>query len=88
VFVAGARQAIAELLAEGRSPGAIAQTLDLARNTVYYHVRRLREDADRGEEVAGAVIPPRAHSSVPTRAAVRSLLDDGLTRAEIATRLR
>jgi DNA-binding CsgD family transcriptional regulator len=74
-------------LAEGRTAVEIAELLGVARNTVYYHVRRLRELADDGDREAAAIVPERARWSVDTRSAVARLLDDGISRAEIATRL-
>ena len=85
--MSGTRHAVAELLGKGSSPSQIAQALGVARNTVYYHVRNLREQADSCEGTVPVVVPPRARWSVTTRDAVQRLLADGLSRAEIATRL-
>lgn len=80
---------MAELLAEGQTPAQIALRLGLARNTVYYHVSRLRQelaDGDRAGEL-GPAVPPAAKWSVETRGCVHRLLAEGLTRTEIAERL-
>lgn len=87
MFVRSARRTVAELLAEGRSPTEIARVLGLARNTVYYHMRKLREDAEGSVGSALQAVPRDARSAVPTRDAVQRLLAEGLSRAEIATRL-
>lgn len=81
------RHKVAGLLATGSSPGEIAEALGLARNTVYYHLRKLREDVDRGAGSGPTDIPAAATWPVRTRDAVRRLLAEGLSRAEIATRL-
>jgi len=75
------------MLQEDRTPAEIALELGLARNTVYYHVRRLREELGADPNTATDAVPPRAHWSVETRAAVQRLLSEGLTRAQIAERL-
>src|SRR5437764_4705670 len=71
---------------EGRSPAEIAELLGLARNTVYYHRDRLREEGAAAEARTPG-IPPRARRSVETRAEVERLLAEGMTRAEVARRL-
>ena len=82
------RAQVARLIADGQAPVEIARLLGLARNTVYYHLRRLREAAAAGEASAPqAALPRRARWSVETGAAVHRLLDQGLTRAETAERL-
>ncbi|MGI9097858.1 MAG: helix-turn-helix domain-containing protein [Solirubrobacteraceae bacterium] len=81
------RQIVARLLQEGRTPAEIALQLGLARNTVYYHVRRLREERAADPNAAPDAVPPRAQWSVETRAAVQRLLTEGLSRAQIAERL-
>jgi DNA-binding CsgD family transcriptional regulator len=86
VFVQPTRRQIAKLIADGRTPTEIALALGLARNTVYYHLDRLRHEVDDQSPVA-AILPPRARRSVTTRADVHRLLAEGLTRAEIARRL-
>lgn len=87
MFVSDTRTAVARLLSEGRNAIEIAQTLGIARNTVYYHFRKLRESAASGDDSAAAALPPRARWSVKTREGVRELLAEGLSHAEIATRL-
>jgi DNA-binding CsgD family transcriptional regulator len=87
VFVSETRRSIVTLLESGSSPTEIAEALELSRNTVYYHLRRLREDAARTGEAAPDAVPPRARWSVTTRDAVHRLLAEGLTRTEIADRL-
>jgi DNA-binding CsgD family transcriptional regulator len=88
MFVPETRLVIAELLAEGRTPMEIAERLGVARNTVYYHLRKLREAAtDHSDPADPEGLPPRAKWSVMTRESVRELLAEGMTRAEIATRL-
>ena len=80
------RQRIADLLAAGRSTNEVSAELGIARNTVDYHRTRLATapPADRGVQPA----PPSARHQVGTREAVTQLLAAGLTRAEIARRLR
>lgn len=87
MFVTKTRSAVAKLLAEGRTAAEIAEVLGVARNTVYYHVRRLRELAEDGDDEAAAIVPERARWSVDTRAAVARMLVEGISRAEIAARL-
>ena len=88
MFVSGNRQDVAALLAEGKTPREIAGLLGVARNAVYYHVRRLREQAgSEDDEPMAAAIPPRARWSVATREEVGRPLAEGFTRAQIASRL-
>jgi DNA-binding CsgD family transcriptional regulator len=87
VFVSQARQRITELLGDGRSPSEIAHALGVSRNTVYYHLRRLREEAERNGHTVPAAVAPKARWSVATRDAVHRLLAEGVSRADIATRL-
>ena len=81
------RQIVARLLQEGLTPSEIALQLGLARNTVYYHIRRLRQDAAKDPDALPDAVPPRAHWSVETRAAVQRLLAGGMSRAQIAAQL-
>lgn len=88
MFVSKTREKVAVLLQDGQSPGDIAEMLGLARNTVYYHVRRLREGTPQaGRQVPVTVDAGRARRSVQTREAVQRLLAEGLSRAEIASRI-
>jgi DNA-binding CsgD family transcriptional regulator len=75
------------MLAAGRAPADIAAALGLARNTVYYHRDRLREEAASAESPPPWSPPPAARHSVETRTAVARLLEEGLSRTEIARRL-
>lgn len=65
----------------------IATQLGVTRNTVYYHLRKLRETADSSVPGGSEALPPKAKWSVMTRESVRQLLAEGLSRAEIATQL-
>jgi DNA-binding CsgD family transcriptional regulator len=87
VFVSSTRTRIVELLAQGHTPAEIALVLGLARNTVYYHLDRLRAGAEADEPPMALVLPPRACRSVTTRGDVERLLAEGLSRGEIARRL-
>jgi DNA-binding CsgD family transcriptional regulator len=78
---------VVRLLQEGRTPTEIALQLGLARNTVYYHIRRLRQSAALDPDAAPDAVPPRAHCSVQTRAAVQRLLAEAIHRPQIAAEL-
>jgi len=88
MFVSGTRSTVAELIAEGKTALEIAHALGVTRNTVYYHIRRLREEGARDPEAIGHVeLPPRARWSIETRPQVQRLLEQGLSRAEVAATL-
>lgn len=88
MFVSGTRSTVAELIAEGKTALEIAHALGVTRNTVYYHIRRLREEGARDPEALRHVeLPPRARWSIETRPQVQRLLEQGLSRAEVATTL-
>lgn len=87
MFVSQTRHAVAALSAEGRNVGEIAQALGLARNTVRYHLQRLRHDGVAVAALTPVEAPPPASTPVATRDAVRELLAQGVLRAEIALRL-
>jgi DNA-binding CsgD family transcriptional regulator len=82
--VSTTRATIADLLEQGLSVAAISRQLGIAYNTVRYHRDRLAEPASQPEPSAG---PPEVVSYVRTREAVAALLDEGLSRSEIARRL-
>jgi DNA-binding CsgD family transcriptional regulator len=94
-FVPTTREAIAELFRSGLTRPEIARQLDLAPTTVSYHVERLRTTDSAGDPDAGAAEqPPDRHrpeaavSHSNTRAEVARMLAEGLSRVEIARRLR
>jgi DNA-binding CsgD family transcriptional regulator len=88
VFVPTVRQQVAALLERGLSLNEIAHRLDLARSTVGYHARAIRAD-----ERPATIAPRRVARSAPiaepsvTRERVRALLDQGLSRSQVAERL-
>ena len=85
MFVSETRDAVEKLLAEGLSPNAIALELGLASQTVRYHVGRIRSGATDGR--VRAKHPVELDESArrrPTRQLVAELLQQGLSRAEIA----
>lgn len=74
------------MLEEGASTGEIAVALGLARNTIDYHVRKIREG---GRTEPAATMPDLRDTvrQVGTRERVATLLAEGLGRLEIARRL-
>ena len=86
MFVSTARQRISDLLAEGHSAIEIARRLGLAEPTVSYHIDRLRSPPSSAESAA-AIDRDAARFQIPTRDAVRKLLTQGLTKAEVARQL-
>lgn len=83
----GTRRRVAELIDQGLTPAEIAVRLSLARNTVYYHLRRMREEIETSvgsREPVTAALLERARSAVATRHDVHRLLEQGLSRAEAA----
>jgi DNA-binding CsgD family transcriptional regulator len=88
VFVSELREQITALLDDGLSLNEIAHRLALARSTVGYHARAVREQPSETAR------PPRVRdrsrpAATPsvTRARVRRLLAQGLSRAQVAQRL-
>jgi DNA-binding CsgD family transcriptional regulator/5-methylcytosine-specific restriction endonuclease McrA len=76
---------IADLLAQGWSPKAIADELELAGSTVSYHIERLRDPPKVRPEVV--VNLDEVRKKVRTREQVADLLGQGFTRRETARRL-
>lgn len=86
MFVSGIREAVEKLLEEGCRPSEIARELGVAGSTVDYHVERIRKQRSR-RPPAPRSPAPRVRTQVRTRDHVAQLLDEGLTRAEIARKL-
>jgi DNA-binding CsgD family transcriptional regulator len=87
MFVSDARDAIAQLHSLGFTQRAIAEKLDLAPQTVRYHLTRLCGDDPRSKAEDRYAVEPAARGS-RTRAEVARLLAEGVPRIEIARRLR
>lgn len=86
MFVSSALpEQVASLHEAGLSCSKMASQLGVARSTIEYHLRRLRERPSA--PAASSEPPPAAQRPVSTREAVAALLASGLTRAEIARRL-
>jgi DNA-binding CsgD family transcriptional regulator len=86
-FVSTTRAAISALLEAELPAPAIARQLDLAPTTVRYHLQRL----DQGGQVASTEVVASRGEAVrrsATRANVAGLLAQGVTRAEVARRLK
>jgi DNA-binding CsgD family transcriptional regulator len=88
MFVRGIRDQIVELMEARLSPNEIARRLGVAGPTVDYHIARIRS-LDEAAREPGSLLssPPVARKQIATRELVADLLDDGLSRAEIARRL-
>jgi DNA-binding NarL/FixJ family response regulator len=80
------RAQIAQLLADGWSPQAIAEHLGLASATVSYHIDRLRSPPP--VRTRKLVDLEAVRRTVRTRERVAELLSQGLSRLETARRLR
>jgi DNA-binding CsgD family transcriptional regulator/Zn finger protein HypA/HybF involved in hydrogenase expression len=89
VFVPSTRERIEELLAQGLRPNEIAREMRVASQTVSYHLSRIQTGATDGRRkpLRAVELDPSARRR-PTRDMVRELLDQGLSRAEIARSLR
>jgi DNA-binding CsgD family transcriptional regulator len=86
MFVSEAREQIKALQSEGVPTLRIAQRLGVAEATVHYHLRKLAEGTPMARP-AGEIVRPTVHRE-KTRERVAGLLDQGLSRIEIARRLR
>lgn len=87
VFVSALGRRIADLLAEGISLAEVARRTNTAYTTVSYHRDRLRGD---GATVEREPVRPHQNDAlvpVKTRTEVHRLLEEGLTRAQIARTL-
>jgi len=84
-FVSPRRARIAELHAEGHSVGAIASRLNLARNTVAYHLAKLAQQPAKASFLPAPAKDAVSH--VRTRQVVGQLLEAGWTRANVARHL-
>jgi DNA-binding CsgD family transcriptional regulator len=92
--VTGVRAAIAQLHSAGLAQRAIARELDLAPQTVRYHLERLgeeerqepRDDPNIVQPARPTMVQPAARAS-KTREEVARMLAQGIPRAEIARRL-
>jgi DNA-binding CsgD family transcriptional regulator len=86
--VQGIRDQIAELMEAGSSPNEIARRLGVAGPTVDYHIARIRSVEEAAHDAGSSLSPPPvARKQIATRELVADLLDDGLSRAEIARSL-
>ena len=94
MFVPDTRSRVAALLASGRSVPEIARLTGLADNTMRYHRKQLALATEPGAAGATGETAARTRAKegpVPRagimRARVRTLLDDGVSRVDIARRL-
>jgi DNA-binding CsgD family transcriptional regulator len=86
MFVSSVRATIAQLHAAGLAQRAIARELDLAPQTVSYHLKRLAvERPQEPPDTAPTMQPPIVRSK--TRDEVARMLALGIPRVEIARRL-
>jgi DNA-binding CsgD family transcriptional regulator len=86
MFVTSLRAVIAQLHASGVTQPAIARQLDIAPETVRYHLERLSKEQQLEQGTEAVAVEPAAHRP-KTRAEVARLLAEGVPRAEIARRL-
>jgi DNA-binding CsgD family transcriptional regulator len=88
MFVSALGEQILELHRQGVPSLDIAHRLNVAQATIHYHVRKMRrEAADTGRPMSRS-IPKNARFTVDTRERVAALLAQGVSRVEIARRLR
>jgi DNA-binding CsgD family transcriptional regulator len=85
--MAGVREEVEWLLQQGVSQAEIARRLGVAGPTVEYHVGRIRQEREALASAPAQPPAPDARREIRTRDLVATLLESGLSRAEVARRL-